>query len=107
MVNGIENQISINRTAEYAKQTADRVYQAENAKAFAAHIEQEKTVRDMQSIVETEHSENKRIHKDKEQDSQSGGGAGGSNGHDSGELEEEVLTVAPSDTLGKEIDITI
>lgn len=107
MVNGIENQISINRTAEYAKQTADRAYQAENAKAFAAHIEKEKVAREMQSVIETEHSENKRVRREKDGGSQAGGEAGGPGSHAEAEPVEEALAVAPSDTLGKEIDITV
>lgn len=108
MVNGIENQISMNRITEYAKQTADRVNQLENAKTFAAHIEQERTTRDMQSVVQTEHSENKLVHREKDRDSQAGGGTGYSSGQsESGEQGEEALEVAPSDTLGKEIDITV
>jgi hypothetical protein len=105
MVNGIENQSSINRTAEYAKQTADRAYQVENAKAFAAQIEKEKTAREMQSVMETEHSENKRIRREKDRDS-AGGGARDEE-REKEETPEEALTVMPSDTLGKEIDITV
>ncbi len=106
MVNGIENQISINRTAEYAKQTADRVYQVENAKAFAAQIEKEKVARDMQSVVEMEHSESKRVRREKDGDAQEGGGEREAERREQ-EAPEEALVVMPSDTLGKEIDISV
>lgn len=107
MVNGIENQIMMNRTPEYAKQTAERISQVENAKAFAAHIEKEKAEREAQSVNEMEHSEHKSVRREKE-----GGSHTGDNTQNEENLEkeaslEEALTVLPSETLGKEIDINI
>ena len=106
MVNGIDNQIMINRTAEYAKQTADRTYQTENAKAFAAHIEKEKVASDAQTVNEMEHSENKLVRRGKDGRDENDG----DNNRESREdipSEDETLTVLPSETLGKEIDIIV
>lgn len=107
MVNGIENQIMINRTAEYAKQTAERVSQMENAKAFAAHIEKEKVARDAQAVNEMEHSENKLVRREKDGGSQMGDDTQHEKNHEKEVSQEEILTVLPSEILGKEIDINI
>ena len=104
MVKGIDNQVMIHRTAEYARQTAARNDRAENEKAFAAQMEQQRAVQDMQSVSETERIKSKRVSREKSgneglEESEKGE-------DDRGETEEESEFSKPN-ALGHEIDITV
>lgn len=109
MINGIDNQIMITRTAEYARQVADQVNEAQKANQFAAQMEKERAMHQTHTVAETEHAENKLVRREKERDS--GGGAEKDNPDEAkaklAEEAEEAQKVMPSETLGKEIDITV
>ncbi len=105
MVKGIDNQIMIHRTAEYARQMAARNDHAENAKEFAAHMEQQRAVHDSQSVPESERAGHKIISREKDGDSaKDGDRQREENPRD--EAEEETAASGP-ETLGNEIDITV
>lgn len=107
MVNGIDNQIMITRSAEYARQVADQVNEAQKASQFAAQMEKERAMNQTRTVAETEHAEHKLVRREKE------GGSGAEQDHPKNakgklaEEEEEAQKVMPSETLGKEIDITV
>lgn len=109
MVNGIDNQIMITRTAEYARTVADQVNEAQKANQFAAQMEKERASNQTHTVGETEHTEHKLVRKEKE----SGSGHGAEQNKPEEvkakltEEEEEAQKVMPSETLGKEIDITV
>ena len=98
----------ITRTAEYARQVADHVNEAQKANQFAAQMEKERAMNQAHTVGETEHAEHKLVRKEKESGS-------GRDAQDEAEgpkaklteEEEEAQKVMPSETLGKEIDITV
>jgi replicative superfamily II helicase len=110
MVNGIDNQIMITRTAEYARTVADQVNEAQKASQFAAQMEKERAIHGTHTVSETEHMEHKLVRKEKER------GSGRDQEQEDApkeakarltEEEEEAQKVMPSETLGKEIDISV
>lgn len=108
MVNGIDNQIMITRTAEYARTVADQVNEAQKANQFAAQMEKERAMHQTHTVRETEQTEHKLVRKDKE----SGSGRNAEQNPKEAkakltEEEEEAQNVMPSETLGKEIDISV
>ena len=109
MVNGIDNQMMITRAAEYARQVADQVNASDKAKAFAAEMQKEHAAQETHTVGETEHIEHKLVRRDKD----GGSGSDAEYNHPKDEKDklteeaEEAQKVMPSDTLGKEIDITV
>jgi hypothetical protein len=107
MVKGIDNQIMIHRTAEYARQMAARNDHAENAKEFTAHLEQQRAVQGGRSVSRTEQAERKTVPREKNEDSKNDGdGQNKKKAPDEAEEEQQEGASGP-DKLGNEIDIII
>ncbi len=106
MVKGIDNQVMIHRTAEYARQLAARNDHAENAKAFAAQLEQQRAVHGGQSVGQAEKVERKTVSPEKDgkspKDEEEKKGESAQD-----ETKEDEKETSGPDTLGKEIDITV
>ena len=103
MVKGIDNQVMIHRSTEYARQMAARNDVAENEKRFAAQLEQQRALHKEQAVSETQKAQSKNVKRE-------GGEAPGQEGEaEERQGEEETLEeskISPG-ILGAEIDITV
>jgi hypothetical protein len=103
MVKGIDNQVMIHRTAEYARQMAARNDAAENEKQFAAQLEQQRALHDGKTVMKAKQAEQKSVSRE--------GGGHSQKDEENREQKEtgepEQQPAPPPDVLGTEIDITI
>ncbi|MGI6152247.1 MAG: hypothetical protein ACOYJB_00240 [Christensenellaceae bacterium] len=111
MIRGIDSQIMIQRSAEFSRQAADQVANAERTKEFAAALEKERALTEMQNVTELEHAENRRVD-DKQKDPKDQESSEFSKGNeaqdgDAGAQADDGLRVASDKRLGGEIDINV
>lgn len=110
MIKGIDAQIMIQKSVDYAKQVSDHVNRAEQGKDFMTQMEQAKIARDAETVNKTDEAEQGRIRREKE----SGSGSGGQEPEQREAREEETSADDIGNTLtekekmlGSEIDINI
>lgn len=68
MIRGIDSQIMIQRSVDYAKRAGDQIGNAEQGKDFIAMMEKERSLHDTKSVKQLEHAEHRRINKEKQKD---------------------------------------
>lgn len=66
MIRGIDSQIMINKSIDYAKQLTDQNSNAQQAKDFIAAMEKAQIEHDDKTVNQTEETEGERIRREKE-----------------------------------------
>ncbi len=61
MIRGIDAQIMINKSIDYAKQMSDQIHNAEQGKDFITQMERERALHETKTVNKTEHTEQERI----------------------------------------------
>lgn len=109
MIKGIDAQIMIQKSVDYAKQMSDHVNRAEQGKDFMTQMEKAKVARDAETVNKTDEAEQGRIRREKES-----GGGGGRETEQRQTREEEASAddigsklTEKEKMLGSEIDINI
>ncbi|PWM35868.1 MAG: hypothetical protein DBX46_05380 [Clostridiales bacterium] len=74
MIKGIDAQVMIQRSVEYARQSADHVNNAQQAQDFINRLEKEQAAQNLSTVTKSDKAEQEKIKRDKEKGA-SGGGA--------------------------------
>ncbi len=93
MIKGIDGQVMIQRTVEYARQAADQANNAVLSQEFASHLQKDQAARDVNSVAKSEEAEGKRINDEQKRN----------NGGDEEKPEKESSEAEPQPKPKKEI----
>lgn len=72
MIRGIDNQIMINKSVDYAKQMADQINNVRQGQDFISEMEKARMKQKDNAVTETDHAENGRIRREKDNKGQQG-----------------------------------
>jgi len=95
MIRGIDSQIMIQRSVDYARRAGEQIGNIEQGKDFVAMLEKERAVHKTQSIEQAEHAEHRRINPDEEEEKDRGG------------RQQKDRNSKNKEKLGGEIDINV
>ena len=108
MIRGIDSQIMINKSVDYAKQMADQQNNVQQGQDFISEMEKARMKQKDEAVTQTDHAENGRIRREKED------GESRDRQHPDGEPEEEKYSVGEElpgeereDGIGASIDINV
>lgn len=73
MIKGIDAQVMIQRSVEYARQAGDKVNSANQSQDFINRLERERSEKNVKTVTEASQAEQGRIKDDREKNGQQGG----------------------------------
>lgn len=109
MIRGIDNQIMINKSIDYAKQLTDQNNNVQQGKDFIAEMEKARMEHNNKAVRETEETENGRIYREKEKKGNTDSENMPSSYRETKEEREEEteIKINIKEDLGNSIDINI
>ena len=72
MIKGIDAQVMIQRSVEYARQSADHVNNAQQAQDFINRLEKERAAQNLSTVTKSDKAEQEKIKRDKEKSADGG-----------------------------------
>lgn len=109
MIRGIDSQIMINKSVDYAKQMADQINNVQQSKDFVAEMEKARIKREDESVLRTEETQEERVRREKDRKE----GAlyedrfADSEDKEDALTDEDVLAEEKAEGLGVSVDINI
>jgi hypothetical protein len=107
MIRGIDSQIMINKSVDYAKQLTDQMNNVQQGKDFLAELEKARMERSDVTVEQAEEAEGGRIRREDERQSQNANQEDKKKKKELEELLEEETAEVRQEGLGASIDINI
>ncbi len=110
MIRGIDSQIMINKSVDYAKQMADQNNNVQQGKDFVAEMEKARIKKEEESVLHVSDPENARVRREKHEKDKHGGheaAADRQEEENEGFTAEETAEGKKAEGLGISVDINI
>lgn len=109
MIRGIDSQIMINKSVDYAKQMSDQINNVQQGKDFVAEMEKARIKREDESVLRTEEAKDERVHreKDRREDGFEQSASSQSEAREGALTQEDVLAEEKAEGLGVSVDINV